>query len=58
MKTCNHLTEHNPVDEFTCSNCGFHTEDIDRVEYDEYGDKNFYEFEIKYCPNCGAKVVE
>ena len=65
MKTCKNLTKENPVDEFICSGCGFMTEDFFRLEIDEdfeegiyYEERNHHEFEIKYCPNCGAKVVK
>lgn len=65
MKTCKNLTKENPVDEFICSECGFMTNDFSRLEIDEdfeegiyYEERNHHEFEIKYCPNCGAKVVE
>ena len=65
MNTCKNITENNPVDEFIWSECGFMTEDFSRIEIDEdfeegiyYEERNHYEFEIKYCPNCGAKVVE
>lgn len=59
MKTCKNLSEYNPVDEFICSECGFAMVDFCRMEIDEEeGDKTYHEFEIKYCPNCGAKVVE
>lgn len=29
-----------------------------KIIFDYAGDEYFFEFEIKYCPNCGAKVVE
>lgn len=56
---CKNLTEYNPVDEFICSECGFRTEYFSetRVDRDD-GDITYHLFEIKYCPNCGAKVVE
>ena len=47
----------NPVDEFICSECGAMFADVSLVEEDEEnGDINYYEFEFKYCPNCGAKM--
>lgn len=56
-KVCQNLTEINPVDEFICSRCGFMTEDFCRLVIDEDdGEHYHYEYEIKYCPNCGAKV--
>lgn len=47
----------NPVDEFICSECGAMFADVSLVKEDEEnGDINYYEFEFKYCPNCGAKM--
>lgn len=58
-ETCYNETENSPVDEFICSNCGFAMEDFVERRYDEETeDVGYYEFEVKYCPNCGAKVVE
>lgn len=51
--TCHNIAEENPVDEFVCSKCGIHLYDWIRVR-----DEDYYEYEFKYCPNCGAKVVE
>ena len=49
----------NPVDEFICSECGAMFADVSLVKEDEEnGDINYYEFEFKYCPNCGAKMSE
>lgn len=58
-KTCKNITKNPPVDEFICSECGlilqgYHDIGIDRETGDEYS----FAFEIKYCPCCGAKVVE
>lgn len=56
---CKNLTRCNPIDEFICSKCGFFIEDFCGIEIDEENeDRYYYEYEIKYCPNCGAKVVE
>ena len=59
QKTCQNVSKKHPVDEFICSECGFHYEDVSETKYDEDGEY-FYkvEFETKYCPNCGAKVEE
>lgn len=59
MKTCKNESNNNPVDEFICSECGFMTEDFSekRVDMDD-GEVTYHEFEFRYCPNCGAKVVE
>ena len=46
-----------PVDEFVCSECGIVLEGWTRVIIDEDdGEMFFYEYEFKYCPNCGAKM--
>lgn len=58
MKTCKNETENNPVDEFICSECGFMTAGFSEKRIDkDFGDMTYYEFEIKYCPKCGTKVV-
>lgn len=57
-KTCKNITKQHPVDEFICSECGLILQDYCKKRLDEDGDEYFFEFEIKYCPNCGAKVVE
>ena len=46
--------EYYATDEFKCSVCGLHLEDWIRL--DDEG--NCYEYEFKYCPNCGAKMDE
>lgn len=58
-KTCKNMSDKNPVDEFVCSKCGFMTDDFYRLIIDEDdGEHINYEYEIKYCPNCGAKVED
>lgn len=58
-KTCRNISDKNPVDEFKCSKCGFMTEDFHRLVIDEDdGEHINYEYIIKYCPNCGAKVED
>ena len=58
-KTCKNISEMHPVDGFTCSECGISLEDYCEKEVDEESDDITYrEYAIKYCPNCGAKVVE
>lgn len=47
------ITNMNPVDEFICSECGFRAQDIERYDAE---DDVCIEFEVKYCPNCGAKM--
>lgn len=59
MKICKNASYDNPFDEFICSECGFMTEDFSEKRIDEDdGDVTYHEFEFRYCPNCGAKVVE
>lgn len=59
VKTCKNISEMHPVDGFTCSECGISLEDYCEKEVDEEnGDITYREYVIKYCPNCGAKVVE
>lgn len=57
-KTCKNITKQHPVDEFICSECGLILQDYCKKRLEEDGDEYFFEFEIKYCPNCGAKVVD
>ena len=49
-------------DEFICKNCGIYLIDYSKVVMDEdsdgYIDKLHYEYEPKFCPECGAKIVE
>lgn len=47
------ITDMHPVDEFICSECG-----IDLTEFCRYDPEEdvAYEYEFKYCPNCGAKM--
>lgn len=58
QRECENLTENHPVDEFICSECGLITRDNSRWEIDEDadGDETQHEFEIRFCPRCGAKV--
>ena len=49
-------------DEFICKKCGIYIKDYIKVVMDEdndgYIDEQHYEYEPKYCPNCGAKVKD
>lgn len=59
QKTCKNISEMHPVDGFTCSECGISLEDYSEKEVDEEnGDITYREYMLRYCPNCGAKVVE
>ena len=56
---CENITENAFTDEFICSVCGFQMDDFCETRVDEdYGEKTNHEFEIRYCPNCGAKARE
>lgn len=53
------FTKKHPVDEFICSECGIVLVDYERLEIDEDDDdENCYEYEFRFCPNCGAKIDE
>lgn len=53
------ITKRHPVDEFVCSECGIILFDYERLEIDEdEDDESCYEYEFKFCPNCGAKMDE
>ena len=56
--TCENIAEMHPTDGFTCSKCGITIIDFVEERVDEEYHASYYEFAIKYCPNCGAKVVE
>lgn len=46
------------TDEFKCAKCGILLMDWCRVIEDEDGCMTPTEYEFKFCPNCGKKVVE
>lgn len=47
-------------DEFICKKCGIYLKDYVKVVLDEdndgYIDEQHYDYEPKFCPECGAKV--
>lgn len=46
-------------DEFVCRRCGLHLEDWRRFIIDpDTGESELYEYEFKYCPECGAAIME
>ena len=46
-------------DTFICEECGVHLNDYVRVIYDEdLEDTTFHEYEFKFCPECGRRVME
>ena len=59
VKHGENITKMNPVDEFICSECGLIMRDLTEVRIDEDNeDECYFEFEFKYCPNCGVKIKE
>lgn len=58
-KTCTNLSEFDSIDEFECSNCGIVLSEYKQIEIDEDdGERFFYDYRPKYCPNCGRKIVD
>lgn len=58
MSTCCNLADVADCDEFICSNCGIDLVEWSRKVVDEdENDTMYYEYEFKFCPNCGHKVV-
>ena len=49
-------------DEFICKKCGIYLKDYIKVVMDEdndgYIDEQHYDYEPKYCPECGAKIKD
>lgn len=49
-------------DEFICKKCGIYLKDYIKVvmneDNDGYIDEQHYEYEPKFCPECGAKVKD
>lgn len=51
--------EYDEVDQFVCSECGIELQGWVRIERDEDdGDITSYEYRLRFCPNCGAKIEE
>lgn len=58
-KTCTNESEFDSIDEFECSNCGIILSEYQQIEVDEDdGERFFYDYRPKYCPNCGRKIVD
>ena len=46
-------------DRFICKNCDIHLENWVKVVIDpDDGEALHYKYEFKFCPECGAKIVE
>lgn len=45
---------------FWCSNCGIYLDDLSEIVIPENckGNVNQDEYELRYCPNCGCKIVD
>lgn len=57
-ETCENLSEYDTIDEFECSNCGIVLGEYQEIETDEdFGDKYTYQYRLRYCPNCGRKII-
>ena len=55
---CRNISDCNPVNEFICSECGLIMRELRGYEIDEdTNDESCYEFEFRYCPRCGRKVI-
>lgn len=53
-KTCENLS-HNY--DFVCSKCLFRCYDMNTIEIDDDGEEIYhYDYQFKFCPNCGRKV--
>lgn len=58
-KTCTNESEFDSIDEFECSNCGIVLSEYQQIEVDEDdGERVFYDYRPKYCPNCGRKIID
>ena len=45
-------------DVFICQNCGIYLKDWAKIVLDEDGTEYHYEYTFKFCPECGARVLE
>ena len=58
-ETCTNKSEFDSIDEFECSNCGIVLSEYQQIEIDEDdGERFFYDYRPKYCPNCGRKIID
>lgn len=48
--------EYDDCDQFVCSECGIELQDWRRVEHDEDGLEVYYDYRLRFCPNCGMKI--
>lgn len=45
-------------DKFICRECGICLMDWVEMRIDEDGEDSIYEYEFKFCPECGAKIKD
>lgn len=58
-ETCTNESEYDSTDYFKCSNCGIELGEYRQFEIDEdYGDRYGHQYRLKYCPNCGSKIID
>lgn len=56
--TYNENPNHIDCDEFICHKCGIRVEGWKRIKIDpDTGEKDVYEYTLKHCPECGAKII-
>lgn len=56
--TYNENPDHIDCDEFVCHKCGIHIEGWKRIKIDpDTGEEDVYEYTLKHCPECGAKII-
>lgn len=53
-ETCENLSD--TIDEFICSKCGYMTDEVSSCKKDDDGEIFHYDYQFKFCPNCGRKV--
>lgn len=52
-------TDGHPSDQFVCSCCGFNCEITEiKCDDDKLSEPDAYEYDCKFCPNCGARMEE
>lgn len=59
LKEATNDGEFDECDQLVCSNCGIELQGWVRVERDEDdGEETHHEYVFRYCPNCGAKIIQ
>ena len=56
--TANIAKDYADCDQFVCRNCGIELQDWHRVTRDDDGEEYHLEYVFRFCPNCGAMIVE